>query len=58
MPWYLERRLLRSAVPGRLSAGNYDLVWQIAIALSLMAAVLNWPIREQPVERLREAQVN
>jgi len=38
--------------------GSYDLVWQIAIALSLMAAVLNWPIREQPVERLREAQVN
>ncbi len=32
--------------------GSYDLVWQISIALSLMAAALNWPIREQPVERL------
>lgn len=37
--------------------GSYDLVWQIAIALSLMAAALNWPIREQPVARLRAAQV-
>lgn len=35
--------------------GSYDLVWQIAIALSLMAAALNWPIREQPVARLRAA---
>lgn len=32
--------------------GSYDLVWQISIALSLMAAALNWPIREQPVARL------
>ncbi len=32
--------------------GSYDLVWQISIALSLMAAALNWPIRELPVERL------
>ena len=35
--------------------GSYDLVWQISIALSLMAAALNWPIREQPVERVRLA---
>lgn len=33
--------------------GSYDLVWQISIALSLVAAALNWPVREQPVERLR-----
>ncbi len=33
--------------------GSYDLVWQISIVLSLMAAAINWPIREQPVERLR-----
>lgn len=32
--------------------GSYDLVWQISIVLSLMAAALNWPIREQPVARL------
>ncbi|MBZ5755489.1 MFS transporter [Pseudomonas sp. S5(2021)] len=37
--------------------GSYDLVWQIAIALSLMATLLNWPIREQPVARLREPEL-
>ena len=33
--------------------GSYDMVWKISIALSLVAAALNWPVREQPVERLR-----
>lgn len=28
--------------------GSYDLVWQISIALSLIAAALNWPIKETP----------
>ena len=32
--------------------GSYDLVWQISIVLSLLAAALNWPVREQPVARL------
>jgi len=32
--------------------GNYDLVWWIGIGLSLMAALLHWPIQEKPVERL------
>lgn len=36
--------------------GSYELVWQISIALSLMAALLNWPVREQPVARLRTAE--
>lgn len=36
--------------------GSYDLVWQIAIVLSLLAAALNWPVREQPVARLRQQQ--
>ncbi len=31
--------------------GNYDLVWQISILLSLLAGLLNWPVRERPVER-------
>ncbi len=31
--------------------GNYDLVWQISILLSLLAGLLNWPVREHPVER-------
>ncbi|MET1078040.1 MAG: MFS transporter [Pseudomonas sp.] len=33
--------------------GSYDLVWQLSIGLSLLAAALNWPVREQPVARLR-----
>lgn len=32
-------------------SGSYDLVWYISILLSLLAALLNLPIREQPVER-------
>lgn len=36
--------------------GSYDLVWQLAVLLSLLAAALNWPVRELPVARLqREA---
>ena len=33
--------------------GSYDLIWQVAILLSLLAAALNWPVRERPVERLQ-----
>ena len=32
--------------------GNYDLMWTISIGLGLFAAVINWPIKERPVERL------
>jgi MFS family permease len=35
--------------------GSYDAVWALAIGLSLVAAALNWPIREQPVARLQAA---
>lgn len=35
--------------------GSYDLVWQISIALSVVAALLNWPVREVPVARLQGA---
>lgn len=28
--------------------GSYDLVWQLSIALSLAAVLLNWPISERP----------
>ncbi|WP_311971151.1 MFS transporter [Pseudomonas baltica] len=35
--------------------GSYTLIWQISIALSLIAAVLNWPVREHPVARLQMA---
>jgi len=36
--------------------GSYDLVWQISILLSVLAAALNWPVREQPVARLQGVQ--
>lgn len=36
--------------------GSYDIVWMIAMGLSLMAAALNFPIKEQPVPRLTENQ--
>ena len=36
-----------------VATGNYDLVWWIAVALGVIAAVLNLPITEEPVARLR-----
>ena len=36
-----------------MQTGSYDLVWQISILLSLLAAALNWPVRERPVARLQ-----
>lgn len=33
--------------------GSYELIWQLSILLSLLAAALNWPVREQPVARLQ-----
>jgi len=40
---------------GRLyvATGSYDLVWWIAIGLALLAALLNVPVTEAPVARLR-----
>ncbi|WP_180684032.1 MFS transporter [Tepidicella baoligensis] len=31
--------------------GSYDIVWYISIALGIFAALVNWPIREQPIHR-------
>jgi predicted MFS family arabinose efflux permease len=31
---------------------SYDMMWWISIGLGLLAALLNWPIKEQPVARL------
>jgi predicted MFS family arabinose efflux permease len=36
-------------------AGSYDGVWAIAVALSLLAAVVNLPIREEPARPLQPA---
>ena len=35
--------------------GSYDVVWALSIGLSLLAALLNFPIREVPLARLRNA---
>jgi MFS family permease len=35
--------------------GSYDMAWGIAIALSLVAAALNWPITERAMEERRAA---
>ena len=31
--------------------GSYDIVWYIAIALGVFAALVNLPVREAPIER-------
>ena len=38
---------------GRLyvSTGSYDIVWWLAVALSIVAALLNWPVRDAPIQR-------
>ncbi len=35
--------------------GSYDPVWWLGVALGIFAAIVNWPIQEKPVERLRLA---
>lgn len=36
--------------------GSYQIVWYIAAALGVLAALLHWPIDERQVERLRTVQ--
>jgi predicted MFS family arabinose efflux permease len=40
---------------GRLyvATGSYDVVWWMSVALAVLAALLNVPIREVPLARLR-----
>jgi predicted MFS family arabinose efflux permease len=33
------------------STGSYDVVWWLGVALGIFAAVVHWPIREEPVQR-------
>jgi MFS family permease len=35
--------------------GSYNVVWMIAIVLGIFAALINWPIRDEPVARLAAA---
>lgn len=39
------------------ATGSYDLVWFGAMALGVMAAVLHWPINDDPIPRLTAATV-
>lgn len=34
------------------STGSYDPVWWLGVGLSIMAAIIHWPIKESPVARL------
>jgi len=34
--------------------GSYDVIWWLAVASGIMAAFLNYPIKEKPVARLRQ----
>ena len=31
--------------------GSYDVVWWFGVALGIFAAIVHWPIREEPVQR-------
>ena len=31
--------------------GSYDVVWWLGVALGIFAAIVHWPIREEPVQR-------
>jgi predicted MFS family arabinose efflux permease len=33
------------------ATGSYDVVWWLGVALGIFAAVVHWPIREEPVQR-------
>ncbi|MAF15177.1 MAG: MFS transporter [Marinomonas sp.] len=35
--------------------GSYDVVWWLSAVLALIASILHWPIKEQPVQRLATA---
>jgi predicted MFS family arabinose efflux permease len=39
------------------STGSYDLMWAIAVALGVFAALINLPVRESPIVRPAAAPV-
>ncbi|MCL4141344.1 UNVERIFIED_CONTAM: hypothetical protein GTU68_053893 [Idotea baltica] len=38
--------------------GSYDIVWWIAVALGILAAMLHWPVDEAPIERQARPMVD
>lgn len=38
----------------RDTTGSYDVVWWLGVALGIFAAIVHWPIKEAPVERLAQ----
>ncbi|RFC62533.1 MFS transporter [Fulvimarina endophytica] len=40
----------------RETTGSYDAVWWMGVALGLFAALVHWPIREEPAPRLAAAE--
>ena len=38
-------------------SGSYDTVWWLGVALGIMAAIIHWPIREKPVDRLAAQKI-
>jgi MFS family permease len=53
--WHQVGAFLGGWLGGRLyvATGSYDLVWWLSIGLAVFAALLNVPVREVPVSRLR-----
>jgi len=43
-------------IAGRMydQTGNYDLIWWLAVASGIVAGLLNYPIKDQPVARLTQ----
>ncbi len=37
--------------------GTFDVVWWLGVVLGLVAAILHWPIKEAPVDRLATASI-
>ena len=33
------------------TSGSYNMVWWLSVVLGIMAAIIHWPIKEQPVGR-------
>jgi predicted MFS family arabinose efflux permease len=39
------------------ASGNYKVVWWLSVVIGIIAAIVHWPINEQPVRRLAAQKV-